>query len=141
MALAMVLTSMTITPMVANAAESDETVSGPTISGDTVSGTNLTVHFKNERNWEKVYAKFGSGDSWDAVKGLEYCKNTEFGGVINQNASNAGWYSFKVESSDTVTVLNGLLSNGSWGATTQTGNYAIEVSGHSDAWITLRMYL
>lgn len=139
MAVAMVLTSMTITPLTANAEEGsgqESTVSGPTVSGDTVSGTNLTVHFKNERNWGKVYAKFGSGSSWNAISGLEYCKNQEFGGLINQNAKNSGWYSFKVVSEAAITELNGLLNAGQWGDVNQTDNFKIEANQHSEAWIT-----
>ena len=66
--------------------------------------TNVTIHFKNENNWDKVYAKFGAGDSWDAIANYEYCKSTAFGGVVNANSKNAGWYTFKVVKSDTLDI-------------------------------------
>lgn len=122
MVLVMVLTSITFTPIVAKANEAG--------------GTTLTIHFKNEKNWEKVYAKFGSGSSWDAISGLEYCKDTEFGGLISQNTKNPGWYSFKVTSNTAITELNGLFNGGAWGDTTQTANYKITVAEGLEAWIT-----
>lgn len=164
MAVAMVLTSITVTPLTANAEEgngqessvsdssasgngttsgnegdvsgNDPSVSEPTIPEPTVSGTNLTVHFKNEKNWEKVYAKFGSGSAWSPISGLEYCKETEYGGVISPNASNPGWYSFKIVSEAAVSEVNGLFNTGAWGTGNQTANFAIVVEEHSEAWIT-----
>ena len=64
MVLVMVVTAVAAAPMTVKAEDAGTT-------GTTV----LTVHFKNEKNWDKVYTKFGSGDSWNQIKGYEYCKN------------------------------------------------------------------
>ena len=98
--------------------------------------TDVTVHFKNENDWETVYAKFGAGDSWDVIEGLEYCKNSEFGGVLEENSQNEGWYSFRITKSDTLTI-NGLFNNGSWGGENQTGNFSIPITADTmEVWIT-----
>ena len=98
--------------------------------------TNVTIHFKNENNWDKVYAKFGAGDSWDAIANYEYCKSTAFGGVVNANSKNAGWYTFKVVKSDTLDI-NGLFNSGAWGAGKQTDNFKVEITDDTmEVWIT-----
>lgn len=98
--------------------------------------TDVTVHFKNENNWETVYAKFGTGDNWDAIAGLEYCKISEFGGVLEEDSQNAGWYSFRITKSDTLTI-NGLFNNGSWGGENQTGNFSIPITADTmEVWFT-----
>lgn len=129
MALVMVLTSLTITPIVANAEELGTEVAG------TVSGTNMTVHFKNSKSWDQVYTKFGESSSWTPISGLEYCKNAEYGGIVNENANNAGWWSFKVTSDTEITSLNGKFNNGSWGDEERTAEYVID-AGKTEAWIT-----
>ena len=125
--------------------ESTETqTAGNNGSSDTVvnnikaaaTSTDVTVHFKNENNWETVYAKFGAGDSWDGIAGLEYCKNSEFGGILEEDSQNAGWYSFRITKSDTQTI-NGLFNNGSWGGENQTGNFSITITADTmEVWIT-----
>ncbi len=100
-----------------------------------VTSTDLTIHFQNSKNWNKVYSKFGSGGSWSAISGLEYCSN-DMGGIINENGKNAGWYSYKVVKQDGNTV-NGLFNNGSWGGDNQTGNFSIPVTAETmEVWIT-----
>ncbi len=125
--------------------ESTETqTAGNNESSDTVvnnikaaaTSTDVTVHFKNENNWETVYAKFGAGDSWDAIAGLEYCKNTEMGGILEEDSQNKGWHSFRITKSDTLTI-NGLFNNGSWGAGNQTDNFSIAITADiMEVWIT-----
>ena len=78
-------------------AEEAETENATVHAENAVTKTDLTVHFKNENNWDKVYVKFGAGDSWAAVKNFEYCKNYDYGGLLKENSKNKGWYSFKVE--------------------------------------------
>lgn len=132
MAVVMVLTSLTITPLTVDAKEEGAALNSET----TVSGMNLTVHFKNEKQWDTVYAKF-AGDGWAPLKGFEYCKNYEFGGIIHENEKNAGWYSFKIETDETATALNGLFNSGFWYTEAQTGNYGITNPGqYSEVWIT-----
>ena len=98
--------------------------------------TNVTIHIKNENNWDKVYAKFGAGDSWDAIANYEYCKSTAFGGVVNANSKNTGWYSFKVVKSDTLDI-NGLFNSGAWGTGKQTENFKVEITDDTmEVWIT-----
>lgn len=100
-----------------------------------VTSTNLTIHFQNSKNWNKVYSKFGSGGSWSAISGLEYCSN-DMGGIIKENEKNAGWYSYKIvkQGGDTV---NGLFNNGSWGGDNQTGNFSIPITAETmEVWIT-----
>ena len=124
MALAMVVTSIAIAPVTAKAGEGE--------------GTELTVHFKNEKNWDSVYAKFGSGTSWDAIPGLEYCKNNDLGGTISANASNSGWYSFKITTTASIEKVCGLFNCGEWGDGNQTSNYTITVADATgkEVWIT-----
>lgn len=100
-----------------------------------VASTNLTIHFQNSKNWNKVYSKFGSGGSWSAISGLEYC-GSDMGGIINENEKNAGWYSYKIVKQDGDTV-NGLFNNGSWGGDNQTGNFSIPITAETmEVWIT-----
>lgn len=101
--------------------------------------TDLTVHFKNEGNWEKVYVKAAAGGQygWDSIPGLEYC-NSNYGGILTENTSNAGWYSFKITKTGADTV-NGLFNSGAWTneGGQQTSNYAIEITNDiMEVWIT-----
>ena len=100
-----------------------------------VKSTNLTIHFQNSKNWNKVYSQFGAGGSWNAISGLEYCKNG-MGGIIKENEKNAGWYSYKIVKQDGDTV-NGLFNNGSWGDNNQTDNFSIPITAETmEVWIT-----
>lgn len=98
--------------------------------------TDLTIHFKKVDSWDEVYTQVGSGDSWTAITGLEYCKNG-MGGIVKENSKNSGWYSFKVTKNDAETV-NGLFNNGSWGTgTNQTENFSITITDDTmEVWIT-----
>ncbi len=101
----------------------------------TVKSADLTVHFKNERSWETVYGQFGSGGSWTAVPGYEFCKSG-FGGIINKNASNEDWYSYRITKEDALTI-NGFFNAGEWGGTNQTQNYSIPITAEiMEVWIT-----
>ena len=101
----------------------------------TATGTDLTVHFKNSKNWETVYGMFGYGNGWTAFEGYEYCKN-DLGGIIEENSKNEGWYSFNVKGNGTQ-VVNGLFNGGAWGDELQTNNYSIPiVEDGMEAWVT-----
>lgn len=100
-----------------------------------ITNTNLTVHFKNEKNWEKVYGQFGAGGSWAPISGYEYCKNN-YGGIIQENNKNTGWYSFNVTKNDGKDV-NGFFNSGAWGGENQTGNYSIKIKAETmEVWLT-----
>ncbi|MBD5464820.1 MAG: hypothetical protein HDR22_03210 [Lachnospiraceae bacterium] len=100
-----------------------------------VTSTDLTVHFKNEKNWDKVYGKFGSGGSWTPISGLEYCMNG-YGGIIEENEKNPGWFSFRVTKQDAKTV-NGNFNCGEWDAGKQTDDYEIPITAETmEVWIT-----
>lgn len=117
-------------------AEEAETENATVHAENAVTKTDLTVHFKNENNWDKVYVKFGAGDSWAAVKNFEYCKNYDYGGLLKENSKNKGWYSFKVEKDDALD-LNGLFNAGAWGDNNQTENFKIEITSETmEVWIT-----
>ena len=117
-------------------AEEAETENATVHAENAVTKTDLTVHFKNENNWDKVYVKFGAGDSWAAVKNFEYCKNYDYGGLLKENSKNKGWYSFKVEKDDALD-LNGLFNAGAWGDDNQTENFKIEITSETmEVWIT-----
>ena len=96
----------------------------------------LKVHFNNTENWNQVYAKFGSGNSWDPIAGYENAKNTEFGMEISADADNTGWFTYTIGLSSTITKVNGLFNKGAWGGTNQTSNYSISISGDTEVWIT-----
>lgn len=105
----------------------------------TIEKVDLTVHFKNERGWDAVYSKFGSGKSWDPIKGYEFCKNNELGGIINKNANNEGWHSFRINKEDSlpISAISGLFNAGEWGETTQTNDYSIPITAEEmEVWIT-----
>lgn len=105
---------------------------------DAITSTDLTVHFKNERNWETVYGMFGAGGSWTAITDYEYCKNSTYGGIINANASNEGWYSYRVTKNDALAV-NGNFNCGDWGDLKQTANYSIDITAETmEVWITFK---
>lgn len=126
MALAMVVTSLAIAPVTAKAE-------------DASSGTELTIHFKNEKNWDTVYGMV-AGDDWAAITGYEYCKNSIYGGIISANTSNSGWYSLKISTTDTITTVNGNFNCGAWNSDTETNNqtadYKVTVADGTEAWIT-----
>ncbi len=126
-------TESTETQTIGNNGSSDTVVNNIKAAA---TSTDVTIHFKNENNWETVYAKFGAGDSWDAIEGLEYCKNSEFGGVLEEDSQNEGWYSFRITKGDAQTI-NGLFNNGSWGDGNQTGNFSIPITADTmEVWIT-----
>lgn len=100
-----------------------------------VNSTDLTVHFKNERNWDTVYGKFGSGGSWTAITDYEYCMSG-YGGIINKNTSNEGWYSYRITKNDALTV-NGFFNVGAYEGTNQSKNYSIPITAEvMEVWVT-----
>lgn len=80
MAIAMVLTLVTVAPVTAQAA-----------------GVTITMHFKNN-GWNQVYATIAEGKSWNAISGYGYAKEWP-GAEVKQDASNDGWYSFTIAAS------------------------------------------
>ncbi len=98
----------------------------------------VTIHFHNTGAWQTVNTKFGMNDSWDAVPGFENYKNDEFGGAMEANSANTGWYtlSFQIKNAKEGTALNGLFNNGSWGEGNQTPNWTTGplVSGENVFW-------
>ena len=101
----------------------------------TATRTDLTVHFKNSKNWETVYAKFGYGTSWTAFEGYEYCMNN-MGGILEKNSKNTGWYSFNISGSGTEAV-KGLFNSGEWGDELQTNDYSISITkDEMEVWVT-----
>lgn len=102
-----------------------------------VTSTDLTIHFQNSKNWNKVYSKFAAGGSWSSISGLEYCNN-DMGGILKENEKNTGWYSFKITKGDGETV-NGLFNCGSWGDENQTANFSIPITAeHMEVWISFK---
>lgn len=108
-----------------------------TLPEGTPTSTDLTIHFKNERNWEQVYSKFAAGGSWTSIKDYEYC-NEEYGGLLEENEDNKGWYSFRIQKEDAETV-NGFFNCGQWGGTNQTPNFSIDIDKEvKEVWITYK---
>lgn len=91
--------------------ESKEAVQKP--AEPTVDSCTVTVHFKNINNWEKVAAYFAKGNSWEAVTGYEYC-GANYGGLLEKNSKNTGWYSFKVTLSKPFDVTHIKFNAGGW---------------------------
>ena len=80
MAIAMVLTLVTVAPVTAQAA-----------------GVTITMHFKNN-GWNQVYATIAEGKNWNAISGYGYAKEWP-GAEVKKDASNDGWYSFTITAS------------------------------------------
>ncbi len=80
MAIAMVLSLVTVAPVTAQAA-----------------GVTITMHFKNN-GWKQVYAKIAEGEKWNAISGYGYA-NEWPGAEVKKDASNNGWYSFTITAS------------------------------------------
>lgn len=79
MAIAMVLTLVTVAPVTAQAA-----------------GVTITMHFKNENGWSQVYTYITQGDMWKAIEGYEYAGNWP-GAKVEADAKNDNWYSFTIK--------------------------------------------
>lgn len=96
---------------------------------------NVAIHFHNTAEWETVYAKFGQGDSWDAIEGYEQYKNNEFGAALEENADNSGWYTVSISVTGNDAAINGLFNNGNWGDGNQTGNWTTgTLTGKQEFW-------
>ena len=80
MAIAMVLSLVTVAPVTAQAA-----------------GVTITMHFKNNE-WNQVYALIAEGESWNAISGYGYAKEWP-GAEVKKDVSNDGWYSFTITAS------------------------------------------
>lgn len=115
MAIAMVLTLVTVAPVTAQAA-----------------GVTITMHFKNN-GWSQVYTYITQGDTWKAIEGYEYAGNWP-GAKVEADTKNADWYSF------TITVNDGeefhCKFNSTDGKETgDCGNFV--VSANTEKWITI----
>ncbi|MGN0428240.1 MAG: alpha-amylase family glycosyl hydrolase [Agathobacter sp.] len=97
---------------------------------------NFIIHIKNDKNWEKANIKFGSGSSWTPIEGLEDAKNNEFGVAIEEDAVNAGWFTYAAKLPGSVTEINGLFNCGAWGDANQSDNFKVDLSKDQEAWIT-----
>lgn len=96
--------------------ESKEAVQAP--AEPTVDSCTVTVHFNNGvNNWDKVATYFAKGTNWDAVSGYEYCK-ANYGGLLEENSNNPGWYSFKVTLNKPFDVTHIKFNQGGWSAET-----------------------
>lgn len=95
----------------------------------------LTVHYKNENAWDKVGVCFGYTSSWTSIPGLEYCKNGA-GAIVQENASNSGWFSFKIH----ITIAKGEMICGKFNTTTwdnESGQFNIPIDKEQkEVWIT-----
>lgn len=116
MAIAMVLTLVTVAPVTAQAA-----------------GVTITMHFKNENGWSQVYTYITQGDMWKAIEGYEYAGNWP-GAKVEADTKNADWYSF------TITVNDGEKFHCKFNSTDgketgDCGNFV--VSANTEKWITI----
>ena len=100
--------------------DSKEAVQEP--AEPTVDSCTITVHFNNVNNWDKVATYFAKGTSWAAIEGYDFCK-ANYGGLLEENSKNTGWYSFKVTLSKPFEVTHIKFNAGGW--TEQTGQYDI----------------
>lgn len=116
MAIAMVLTLVTVAPVTAQAA-----------------GVTITMHFKNDNGWSQVYTYITQGDTWKAIEGYEYAGNWP-GAKVEADTKNADWYSF------TITVEAGKTFHCKFNSTDgketgDCGNFV--VSANTEKWITI----
>lgn len=89
-----------------------------------VDACTVTVHFNNTlNNWDNVATYFAKGTSWDAVGGYEYCK-ANYGGLLEKNSQNEGWYSFNFTLKKPFDVTHIKFNAGGW--TAETNQYDIE---------------
>lgn len=116
MAIAMVLTLVTVAPVTAQAA-----------------GVTITMHFKNDNGWNEVYTKIAEGEKWSAISGYGYANGWP-GAEVKKDASNDGWYSFTITASsgeDFHCIFNN--NNG-----IQTENINIKsVTENIERWVTI----
>lgn len=116
MAIAMVLTLVTVAPVTAQAA-----------------GVTITMHFKNN-GWNQVYATIAEGESWNAISGYGYAKEWP-GAEVKKDASNDGWYSFTITAS-AGEEFHCIFNNNNNGI--QTENITIKsVTENIEKWVTI----
>ena len=116
MAIAMVLTLVTVAPVTAQAA-----------------GVTITMHFKNN-GWNQVYATIAEGESWNAISGYGYAKEWP-GAEVKKDASNDGWYSFTITAS-AGKEFHCIFNNNNNGF--QTENINIDsVTENTEKWVTI----
>lgn len=117
MAIAMVLTLVTVAPVTAQAA-----------------GVTITMHFKNDNGWGQVYSYIMQGESnWKTIDGYEYAGNWP-GAKVEADAKNNNWYSF------TITVEAGKTFHCKFNSTdgnetADCGNFV--VSADTEKWVTM----
>lgn len=116
MAIAMVLTLVTVAPVTAQAA-----------------GVTITMHFKNN-GWNQVYATIAEGKSWNAISGYGYAKEWP-GAEVKKDASNDGWYSFTITAS-AGEEFHCIFNNNNNGFQTENINIT-SVTTNIEKWVTI----
>lgn len=116
MAIAMVLTLVTVAPVTAQAA-----------------GVTITMHFKNN-GWNQVYATIAEGKSWNAISGYGYAKEWP-GAEVKEDASNDGWYSFTITAS-AGEEFHCIFNNNNNGIQTDNINIT-SVTTNIEKWVTI----
>lgn len=116
MAIAMVLTLVTVAPVTAQAA-----------------GVTITMHFKNN-GWNQVYATIAEGKNWNAISGYGYAKEWP-GAEVKKDASNDGWYSFTITAS-AGEEFHCIFNNNNNGIQTENINIT-SVTTNIEKWVTI----
>lgn len=116
MAIAMVLTLVTVAPVTAQAA-----------------GVTITMHFKNN-GWNQVYATIAEGKSWNAISSYGYAKEWP-GAEVKEDASNDGWYSFTITAS-AGEEFHCIFNNNNNGIQTDNINIT-SVTTNIEKWVTI----
>ena len=116
MAIAMVLTLVTVAPVTAQAA-----------------GVTITMHFKNN-GWNQVYATIAEGKNWNAISGYGYAKEWP-GAEVKKDASNDGWYSFTITAS-AGEEFHCIFNNNNNGIQTKNINIT-SVTTNIEKWVTI----
>lgn len=120
MAIAMVLTLVTVAPVTAQAAGAAEVT--------------ITMHFKNDNGWGQVYATIAEGKSWNAISGYGYAKEWP-GAEVKKDASNDGWYSFTITAS-AGEEFHCIFNNNNNGFQTENINIT-SVTTNIEKWVTI----
>ena len=116
MAIAMVLTLVTVAPVTAQAAV-----------------VTITMHFKNN-GWNQVYATIAEGKNWNAISGYGYAKEWP-GAEVKKDASNDGWYSFTITAS-AGEEFHCIFNNNNNGIQTKNINIT-SVATNIEKWVTI----
>lgn len=95
---------------------------------------NITIHFNNTGDWEKVCAYVGE-DGFKTITGYEEYINNWQGKEISANAENEGWYDLIVTKQN-ATKLDFIFNNGSGGDGNQTSDLVANISSTTmELWV------